>query len=91
MYEDYDDRVAVIGISTDTSESRSEVRDYITGFNDAWAASRYNADAYLAYRITSQSTEIVIDGNGVITHRGGYGSISTSKWREILDEVGENS
>ena len=87
MFGDYEDRVAVLGISTDTSEGRTTVRSYMTGFNGAWEASQYNADAFLAYRISSQSTEIVIDGNGVITHRGGYGSISTREWREVLDEA----
>ena len=87
MYEDYDDRVAVLGISTDTSEGRGTVRSYMTGFNSVWEASQYNADAFRDYRITTQSTEIVIDGNGVITHRGGYGSISEREWREALDEV----
>lgn len=48
----------------------------------------YENDILPAYNIISQSSKVAIDGNGVITYRGGYSrTLSERDWREVLDEV----
>ena len=87
VYEDYEDRVTILGIGTDPSEGEGDVRSYSNRHGYPWEMAPYNGNVLLEYRITSQSSKVVIDGNGVITYRGGYGSLSSREWREALDEV----
>ena len=87
VYGDYDDRVEVLIISTDPSESAGLLRRTANERGYPWEMTTFDRAVNADYGITSQSTEIIIDGDGVVTHRGGYGSISSSKWRETLDEV----
>ena len=87
IYDDYRDRVTILGIGTDPTEGVRHVRQYADQQGYPWEMAPYVADVLPSYRVTSQSSKVVINGDGVITFRDGYGSLSTRKWREVLDEV----
>ena len=49
----------------------------------------FDTDVTRTYGINQHASAVVIDGNGVITFKKGYrdGSLPTSAWRGILDNV----
>ena len=39
------------------------------------------------FKVTSQSTKVAIDGNGVIVYRAGIGQGDTNEWHGVLTEL----
>ena len=88
LYRDYEGRVAILGIGQDPSEDANDVARYANRLDLPFELAPYENDILPAYNIISQSSKVAIDGNGVITYRGGYSrTLSEHDWREVLDEV----
>ena len=87
IYPDYEGRVTILGVEQDPTEGASKIREFAGKNGYTWEMATFDADIVLEYRILQQSSKVAINANGVITYRGGYGNLSPSKWREVLDEV----
>ncbi len=87
IYPDYEGRVTILGVEQDPTESASKIREYAEKNGYPWEMATFDADIVLEYRILQQASKVAINANGVITYRGGKGNLSSSKWREVLDEV----
>ena len=79
--------MTILGVEQDPTEGASKIREFAGKNGYMWEMAVFDADIVLEYRILQQSSKVAINANGVITYRGGYGSLSPTKWREVLDEV----
>lgn len=43
------------------------------------------------FRVTSQSTKVAIDANGIIIYRSGYGRGSPSEWAEVFQKLADSA
>ena len=89
MYGDYSDRVAVLGIAASPIDDENSIRRYAQRQGYTWDMAVFDTDVTRTYGINQHASAVAIDGNGVITFKKGYrdGSLPTSAWRGILDEV----
>ncbi len=85
MYSDYEDQLHFIAIDVDGGEDANRIRSFAeqNGYN--WPMIPADGDVLKGYRITSQSTAVMLDSNGIITSRSGYGS--SKNWRSIFDSL----
>lgn len=88
VYEDYEDRVAVLAIAFSPFDDESSIRRYAERQGYPWDMAESDARLSREYGINNHASAVVIDGSGVITYRKGYpSSVSGREWREVLDEV----
>ena len=87
VYPDYADRVEFIGVGTDPGESAADVRRFSNAQGYPWDMAPWEPSIGADYRILSQSSKVAINGNGVITYRSGYGSLSSRDWRNIFEDL----
>ena len=84
---------------------QDEVDFYVVGYNESLSelADYQNASGHpgiLAlpidnmlrdFRVTSQSTKVAIDANGIITYRAGYGQGNPSDWPDVLQALADSA
>ena len=87
VYPDYADRVELIGVGTDPSEGATTVRGFAAREGYTWDMAPFESSIVVDYRILSQSSKVAINGDGVITYRSGYGSLSPRDWRNIFEDL----
>ena len=49
------------------------------------------SDTIRSYRVTSQSTKIAIDRNGVVRVRSGFGTQGKGWWRDLFTKLNQDS
>ncbi|MBM3925139.1 MAG: hypothetical protein FJ320_04010 [SAR202 cluster bacterium] len=89
MYSQYQDKVSVLAIDTDPSESESKIREFRDANGYSWPMATTHRDVVRDYNITVQSSKVAVDHQGVIAFRSGYGTQSEGKWREWFEELAE--
>ena len=87
VYPDYADRVEFIGVGTDPTEDAVDVRGYADRQGYTWDMAPFESSIVADFRILSQSSKVAINGDGVITYRSGYGSLSANDWRNIFEDL----
>ena len=85
MYPNYADQVHFIAIDVDGGESASQIRSFKESNGYTWPMIPADGDVLSGYRVTRQSTAVVLDSNGVILFRAGYGS--AKNWQSLLDSL----
>jgi hypothetical protein len=87
MLPEYQDRVAILAIGTDPSESASRVKEFRDANGYSWPMATAHGDVIRDYNITVQSSKVAVDHRGVIAFRSGYGTQSEETWREWFEEL----
>ena len=85
MYSDYEGRLHFIAIGTDGGEDAGRIRSFADDNGYTWPMIPADGDVLNGYRITRQSTAVVLDSNGIILSRAGYGS--SKNWRSLFDSL----
>ena len=71
-----------MGISTDPSDSASQVRSHARNRGITFPMAPNDRSIVVdAYRVTSQSSAVGIDASGVIRLRKGYGLQGANEWQ----------
>ncbi len=86
-YQKYKDKVNVLVVQFDPSETQAQVRKYKESKNYEWPFAYYNKDAILTFKIVTQSTKIVLDSNGKLVFSQGFVEASEKDWESILQSV----
>ena len=58
--------VAVVAVGTDPKEELEEVRSYRDSHRSTFPMAVFHSDTIRSYKVTSQSTKIGVDRNGVV-------------------------
>ena len=85
MYTDYEGQLHFIAIGTDGGEDAGRIRSFAEQNGYTWPMIPADGGVLNGYRISSQSTAVMLDSNGIITSRSGYGS--SKNWRSIFDSL----
>ena len=88
LYSANSDDVLILGISTDPGDSESRVRSHASNRGITFPMAPHDRSITVdAFRVTSQSSAVGIDANGVIRLRKGYGGQNSSQWQEWVDTL----
>ena len=52
-----------------------------------WQVASTSGQMPRDFRVTVQSTKLILDSKGVVVYRANYGSNPEDRWREVLDGV----
>ena len=69
----------------DGTETASHIRSFKESNGYTWAMIPADGGVLEAYRITRQSSAVILDANGVILSRSGYGS--SKNWRNLFNSL----
>ena len=87
VYPEYQDSVDFYALGIDPTEGLGSLVRYRDGQGYPWPVSKAPAAMLPQYNILGQPTKLAIDGNGVITFRGGYGVESVETWQQVFQEL----
>ena len=87
VYPDYQDDVAFLAVDVDPSEDAELISRYREEQGYPWPMALYDPYIVGEYKITTQASKIVIDSDGVIVFRRGFGTLKEDQWRDALDLV----
>lgn len=71
----------------DPGEGAETLQSYRDQMGYPWEVFVGNRDSIVAYNVLTTATKLVIDRNGVIVSRDGYGVKSADAWRQVLSGV----
>ena len=91
IYPQYADRVAFIGVDVDPTESAEKISAYASDQGYPWPMAEYDPDILVDYGIRAQASKVMIDGDGVITFRATSSKTPNDKWREVFENVIEQT
>ena len=77
--------VAVGFGSTQSIEALELFRQNNGGTN--WQMATAPSTMAVDFRVFTQSTKLIMDADGVVLYRAGYGSTGADSWRQVLDAV----
>ena len=89
IYPPFEDAVDfyVVGFN----ESLSELADYQGQSGHPGILALPVGNMLRDFRVTSQSTKVAIDANGIITYRRGYGQGNSSDWPAVLQALADSA
>ena len=89
IYPAFEDEVDfyVVGFN----ESLSELAEYQRQSGHPGIVSLPVGNMLREFRVTSQSTKVAIDANGIITYRRGYGQGNSSEWPAVLQALADSA
>ena len=87
MYPDYSGRLTMLAVGFDTGESldRLEANRVSNGY--PWPVATAPRQMAVDFNVRVQATKLIIAADGEVLYRGGYGTSSEGKWRDVLDAV----
>ncbi len=78
----------ILGISYDALANDSELQRYANNRGLSFPLTTYDQSIVKdGFRVTSQSSAIGIDANGIIQLRKGYGGWNQSQWQAGVDAL----
>ena len=83
--------VAVVAVDTDPNEGLEEVRSYRDSHGYTFPMAVTHSDTIRSYKVTSQSTKVAIDRNGVVQVRSGYGTRGKGWWQDLFTQLNQDS
>lgn len=80
--------VRTFSLSTDPGDSDAQLEDWKERHAQPWVHGRDEGQrAMAAFDITTQSSVVILDGDGHLVQRWGYGRASVGEMRAALDEA----
>ena len=83
--------MAVLALGTDPSEGLEKVRSYRDSQGYTFLMAVTDSDTIRSYKVTSQSTKIGIDRNGVVQVRSGFGTRGKGWWQDLFTQLNQDS
>ena len=87
IYSPYQGRVNVVLVGMDLTEGPERLQAYRDQQGYPWQVTVGNRGIIVAYNVLTTATKFVIDADGVIVARDGYGVKSADGWRQVLSSV----
>ena len=87
IYHEYQEQVNFVVVSEDLTESTDRLESFKE--RQGWPGNFYvgNLDILEDFRIFSQASKVVVDRNGIIAAKEGFGAQNQAFWRGVLDSV----
>ena len=73
----------VLAVSIDPHETFEEIFGFSKALEFPWDMTLHSSEMQDNFNILSQSSKVIVDRDGVITFKSGYGSLSDSAWEDI--------
>ena len=91
VYPDFEDKIKVVVVGFDLSESLEEIKNYADNgkFSGGWIFVEPNGDLITSLEVITQATKLIISLDGEIIYREGYSVMSVDKWRSVLSSMTE--
>ena len=83
-YPEYRSQIEVLAVSIDPSEPVSELRGVAQREDYPFPIAVANADMAARYQVVIRSTKILVDANGVVVNRWGYGVQPPEGWAGLF-------
>ena len=88
--DSYNDRVAFYIVGIDPSEGIDILEADRKREELPWAVAYADEGMLEKLQIYTQPSKVAIDGNGIITHRYGFGKGDFESWAELFEDVAAN-
>ena len=85
IYFQYADRVDFLAVDADPTEDPHKIRSYKEAQGYTWDMALNDREMMRSYNIIRQASKVVVDGNGIILFRTGYGSEPAETWNRIFE------
>ena len=89
VYPDHQDSVDFYGLGIDPTEGLGTLVGYRDGQDYPWPVAKAPAAMLPEYNVLRQPAKLAIDGDGVITFRGGYSVESEETWQRVFRELSQ--
>ena len=83
--------VAVVAVGTDPNEGLEKIRSYRDSQGYTFPMAVTDSDTIRSYKVTSQSTKIAVDRNGVAQVRSGFGTQGKGWWQDLFTQLRQDS
>lgn len=87
MYPTYADRVALIAVGVDQSESAPTLQRYQQSNGLPWAVARGNPAMLMQYGVLSTMYKFGVDRQGKVAYHGPHQVENAKTWREIFERL----
>ncbi|MBM11644.1 MAG: hypothetical protein CL759_06160 [Chloroflexi bacterium] len=91
VYPEYADKVDFYTIGQSPFETIEQMEEYRISQGYPWPVAEINQDILKDLQVFQHSTKIVLDHQGIITYRAGYGDGGASTWHGIFKDLVEKS
>ena len=88
--DSYNDRVAFYIVGIDPSESIDVLEEDRKREELPWLTAYADEGMLEALQIYTQPSKVAIAGNGIITHRYGFGKGDFESWAELFEDIAAN-
>ena len=84
VHPEYSDRVAVLSVGVDPTETGQKILSYKESEGFSWDMATADVQMLKDYNVTRQAAYMALDSNGVVVSGVTYGSESAEDWRELF-------
>ena len=88
--DSYNDKIAFYIVGTDPSESLEKLEADRKREGLPWTTAYANEGMLETLQIYTQASKIVIDSDGIITHRYGVGKGAYESWKDLFEDISVN-
>ncbi len=90
VHPEYADRVGILVVDVDPSESAQEILSYKEAQGFSWPMTSADTDMLKSYNVTRQAGHMTLDANGIVVSGVSYGSQTAESWRELFETLLES-
>ena len=88
--DSYNDRVTFYIVGTDPSESIDILEADRQREGLPWITAYADEGMLKKLKIYTQPSKVALSGNGIITHRYGFGKGDFESWSDLFDDIAAN-
>ena len=87
VHPEYADRVGVLAVNVDPSETADEVLSYKDAHGFPWPMTTTDAEMIRSYNVIRQAAYVTLDSDGVVFSSVTYGTENAEDWRELFEAL----
>ncbi len=87
LFPRYASQAAFIAADIDPSETETMVRDYERTFGFPWTFATAERSVLEKLNVTQTDTKYLVDRDGIIVYKSGWGAHDETVWRSALDKL----
>ena len=87
VHPEYADRVGVLAVSVDPSETADQVLSYKDTHGFPWPMTTADAEMIRSYNVIRQAGFVTLDSDGVVFSSVTYGTENADDWRKLFESL----
>ena len=77
----------MVSVGFDPTESIATLESYRQSNGTRWLMATASRQMFVYFGVNIRSTKLIVDTDGVVLYRRGYGRADADSWRQVLDSV----